>query len=869
MRREPGETAVKKLARDEKGQALVLTLLLLLIGSLIITPTLSLMGTGLQSGRVYEQKNDEIYAADAGVEDAMWRIRNDTLDDLLGANYSPYNYSSTYQYPYNLFVNGKNVTVSIQNVWIPTGISTPDAATAQQIIDEEKLIIVGYPDAAASTYDIKIVYYYQGSDVYVKTLGIWLSSGFEYTEYSGSCSLQGQSFYRAPTISLDKGGCAVVWNFTSNPPNLRTAFPGGTNSTTLNIPTVKIFTFKYSGPQGQIPELVASWIDTTGVPGTNPSYSYSWDDSIRLYKIVSRAGGIQIDAYGAKTRFRKLKSAISGNYYGTGNTLIGGNLDPPDNYHHLLYRSTQATVTTNDNDTLGVPSDATIDAAYLYWTGWIYPGDYNPPNSGSQTRYPSGDTIGGSTYRSGTWDKTTSMYSYVDEQGAHDGDSTYLLHGTTAGYMLFGFPAFDVPTNMGITGLTVSLVARDSASGTNNMRPAIRVGGTNYLTTSPSTEVPSSYGTISYTYTTNPRTNRTWRIDDIKGVGSNPLQGFGVYSTDAYPTIRLTQVYATVGWGSTLRYPDYPTQESLSLLVEQTARVNKVYFRGGGSLDTLVTADKWQLLYPPEYDNTNREGSWFYTSKADVTNLLEAWIGNGTISSNGAATYTLSHVAAPNEADPTYLFSFATGGGSTGYPLGTPSPNPPPDERFTTCHAGWSLLILYHCASVYNQQFYLYDIDTPGFTFFTGRNNNVDFDKDGSNGGTVSGFLVPPQSPGETNAARITVFVGEGDKGYTGDYFKVKGTTSALTALKDGVPGYDTYNVWNGNSIGLPPDAGIDIDQFYITWSSGILKPMDVSVLVEVPTGTDRFTMSYMLLQFRSEVGPGGVITNYAIKIAS
>ena len=217
MRREPRETAVKRLARDEKGQALVLTLLLLLIGSLIIAPTLSLMGTGIKSGRVYQQKDDEIYAADAGVEDAMWRIRNDTLDDLLGAGYSPYDYFSTYQYPYNLFVNGKNVTVNIANVWVPTGISTPTNTTAKQIIEDEKLMIVGYPDANASTYDVKIVYYWQGSNALnVKTIGIWLSSGFEYTEYSGSCSLQSQtSWYRAPTISLDQGGCAVVWNFTS------------------------------------------------------------------------------------------------------------------------------------------------------------------------------------------------------------------------------------------------------------------------------------------------------------------------------------------------------------------------------------------------------------------------------------------------------------------------------------------------------------------------------------------------------------------------------------------------------------------------------------------------------------------------------
>ena len=91
------------------------------------------------------------------------------------------------------------------------------------------------------------------------------------------------------------------------------------------------------------------------------TYSYSWDDSIRLYKIVSQAGGIQIDAYGAKTKFRRLKSAVSGDYYGTGNSLITGMEDPYNNIHYLLHRSTAATVATNDNDdTLGIPSDARL-----------------------------------------------------------------------------------------------------------------------------------------------------------------------------------------------------------------------------------------------------------------------------------------------------------------------------------------------------------------------------------------------------------------------------------------------------------------------------------------------------------------------------
>jgi hypothetical protein len=855
---------MKRLVRNEKGQALVLTLLLLLIGSLIVAPTLALMGTGIRSGRVYEQKNDEIYAADAGVEDAMWRIRNDTMDDLLASrNYTPYDYSSNYTYPYNLFVNGKDVAVNITNVWVPTGISQPDAATAEKIIDDEKLLIIGYPDANASTYDIKIVYY-GSSDLNVKTLGIWLSSGFQYSEYSGSCSLQGKGWYHAPTISLYKGGCAVVWSFASPYPSLKYDFPLGSSGN----PTVKIFTFKYSGPQGQIPELVASWIDTTGVPGT--TYSCSWDDTIRLYKIVSQAGGVRIDAYGAKTKFRKLKSTISGDYLGTGNSLLGGTEDGDNNIHYLLYRSTSATVATNDyDDTLGIPSDATVEAAYLYWTGWIDWHDYDPPDSGSQTRYPSGDISS-----SGTWSPNTNMYQRVDEQGAHDGDATYLLHGTWTGSALFSFPAFtiDVPSGMVTRGLTVSLVARDDTYGSNTMRPAIRVCGSNYY--GDYTEVPTGYGTISYTWATNPRTDQPWTQDQINGIGSNALQGFGVSSDDANPRIRLTQVYATVGWGYSLIHPDDPTQESLRALVEDTARVNKVLFN-----DVTVTADKWQTLYPDVFKTSSTYyGTWYYTCKADVTDLLKAWIddGNKGIASNGAGTYTVGHIAAPNQEDPSYSFSFASGGGSTGYPLGTPAPQQrTPPTRYTAAHAGWSLLILYSCASVYSHQYYLYDIQTPGFSFFFGWNGgqtspctlaDPDWDNDGNGGGTISGFLVPAQVGIETNAARITVMVGEGDKAdgssgncYCKDRFKVNGS-----ALSDGT---GLPDVWNGNSIGLSTNAGIDIDQFFVTWSSGILKPMDVSVQISVPTGTDGFTVSYMLLQFRSQLGPGGVITNYAITV--
>jgi len=63
-----------KLIGHEKGQVFILTLILLVLGTLIIAPALGFMSTGLMAGQVYEKKMSELYAADAGVEDGLWHL---------------------------------------------------------------------------------------------------------------------------------------------------------------------------------------------------------------------------------------------------------------------------------------------------------------------------------------------------------------------------------------------------------------------------------------------------------------------------------------------------------------------------------------------------------------------------------------------------------------------------------------------------------------------------------------------------------------------------------------------------------------------------------------------------------------------------
>ena len=105
---------MKLLSKRESGQALILALVLLLIGSLMLPPLLALASTGLKSSQVYERKTDELFAADSGVEDALWKIIDESLDDLECGD----------PYPYILpQVNGLPVNVTITKLSLIEGLS--------------------------------------------------------------------------------------------------------------------------------------------------------------------------------------------------------------------------------------------------------------------------------------------------------------------------------------------------------------------------------------------------------------------------------------------------------------------------------------------------------------------------------------------------------------------------------------------------------------------------------------------------------------------------------------------------------------------------------------------------------------------------
>jgi hypothetical protein len=96
---------IKRIVRGEKGQALMITLILLLLGSLITVPVMTFTSTGIDTGEIYEEDMHELYAADAGIEDAIQQI-------ITCAEGLPTETNPTWSYQISV-VNGMQVDVTV------------------------------------------------------------------------------------------------------------------------------------------------------------------------------------------------------------------------------------------------------------------------------------------------------------------------------------------------------------------------------------------------------------------------------------------------------------------------------------------------------------------------------------------------------------------------------------------------------------------------------------------------------------------------------------------------------------------------------------------------------------------------------------
>ena len=328
------------------------------------------MDTGLRIGLRYENRTNELYAADAGIEDGTWQIKYDNISTFnTSVAYSSYDYMNNWSY--SLQVNSEVTNVTIANVWIPSNIAVPNQSQAATISQNGKLLVT---DSVAenSTCIINIIYYKGNSETLkVTTLGVWLPAGCTYV--AGSSNLTNRStnasLYSSENISAYSSGQAVIWTFLSS---LFTDFPGVNTSSTPLSSTV---TFQFTSQQSGVAPGAISWITTSGVS----DIPFSWDPDIKVYHIISIAGSSRAETHLTKYDLRQLGSAVNGEYRAVGNSLMIMGAEHPESKNPTGTRyqpldSSYASVTD-------IPSDASLVGAYLYWSGWLNNSTHKLPAS--------------------------------------------------------------------------------------------------------------------------------------------------------------------------------------------------------------------------------------------------------------------------------------------------------------------------------------------------------------------------------------------------------------------------------------------------------------------------------------------------------
>ncbi len=248
---------LNKLVKEEKGQAFILVLILLLVGGLIIAPLLGFMSTGLLAGQMHEAKMEGFYAADAGIEDALYKIINNdaSLPALLDDSWS---YDLRDESDNLIYINGNRVQVEIlMEENIATFLS--GLVGSEPGVHEEWTTIVD--DAVAGEYTITVTWAPTDPDKpghenkSISGVGVWFRGDYEYVAGSASGITDDYPNYEPLPFETEeyKGGTAFIWTWTGGD---KPWFGKNTGVYT------RTQTFEYT-PDDESPELYIAWVEVT------------------------------------------------------------------------------------------------------------------------------------------------------------------------------------------------------------------------------------------------------------------------------------------------------------------------------------------------------------------------------------------------------------------------------------------------------------------------------------------------------------------------------------------------------------------------------------------------------------------------------
>lgn len=214
----PARRAFPQARREEAGHVLALALIILAVGSLLVTSlltsgTTTLLGSGQARERLEQQT-----AADAGVEHAIWRVRYDAgfLSSLVAS--TPVTYART--------VGNVPVSISVTLVPTPTPAPTPTPIGTPQSGGSIQVAKTGSPTTAlpyqTTVFTFTIAVTNTGtSTVHFSEIYDLLPAGFTYVAGSSSGITAAE-----PVLSMQSGRQKVDWLFGS-------PYPGVPSESTL------------------------------------------------------------------------------------------------------------------------------------------------------------------------------------------------------------------------------------------------------------------------------------------------------------------------------------------------------------------------------------------------------------------------------------------------------------------------------------------------------------------------------------------------------------------------------------------------------------------------------------------------------------
>ncbi len=243
-----------RFCSEQKGLAMPMVLLLMILGGLTLAPAINFAASGLTGIQKDSMSLRGLYAADAGVEDAIWSIQQGQVPPVQlteSVNDMAVTRQVVERGMFTLYL-GQFVETGVHNGWLElTGVLDPD------------------PDPYNSTYTVTVQWQPDSgySTIHLAEIGAKLPPGYSYRPFSVLDFSENISI-EEPSRSYDSAGAEMVnWVF-------GTPRPSVTKTDGIATQTFLLDWDGYGDPNGDYAWLVAARTDI-GIVGTVTGGLYS------------------------------------------------------------------------------------------------------------------------------------------------------------------------------------------------------------------------------------------------------------------------------------------------------------------------------------------------------------------------------------------------------------------------------------------------------------------------------------------------------------------------------------------------------------------------------------------------------------------